>query len=221
MKISKFLLTLSLSLGAIISSAQFNSVAFHLGGMNIQGEAASFDWNNPYDLSDVGLDAGFSFIKTLQNEQLRIVVEGNYQTGQHIRNWGTESNPTLLGSRFRSSSILIGSRYVLNPMVNRYHYYAGQFLPFVGLSVGASSVSAEVSGDEAFLQSFTTLQGTELAPIGEFQVGAELVVYENVRVFAMGAMRITTSDYMDGIEGSTGLGDVIYRGVIGASYDFN
>lgn len=221
MKRLKLLLTFSFYLGAFSIMAQFNSVAIHLGGMNIQGEAASFDWSNPYDFSDIGIDAGFSFIKTLENEQWRIVVEGNYQTGNHMRNWGSEKNPSMLGSTFRSSSILLGGRYVLNSMVNRYHYYTGQVLPFIGFSLGASTTTAEVMGDKELLKNFTALQGADIALIGEGQIGAEMVVHENIRVYVMGAMRVSPSDYLDGIKGATAVGDFVYRGVVGVSYDFN
>lgn len=220
MKTKQLLTAFIIFLTFFSARAQFNSVSIHLGGMSIQGEAASFDWSNPYDLSNLGLDAGFSFIKTFRDEQWKFVVEGNYQTGQHVRNWNTTGTPILLGSRFRSTSVLAGGRYVLNPKVNRYNYYEGQFLPFIGLALGASSTTAEVSGDQDFMQGFDILMATELAPVGEIQMGADLILYDNIRLFAMGAMRLTTSDYLDGIRGTTGKGDILVRACVGVVYDF-
>lgn len=213
-------LLLGLSIFSTELSAQNESyLSVRAGLMAFRGETSK---NADFLVEELGPEISVMYQYSLPNGRWRVFGEFSYGMTQAQR--GIEIAPNVISDIYQTTSehffFGLGVRHFFNSDLRRYDVYQGQFLPFVGVSVGGvmfqNATNIELIEASGYIIS-EEMQGG-FAVQGEAGLTYMLDDYWGLGVYFN--LRPGFSDLWDGIDGLTIYNDYIFRSGLSLLYTF-
>jgi len=186
------------------------------GGIaTLQGETTSEDL-----LGSIGPEIGLVYSYSLKNEQWVLTAEVAHSMVHANFNFASPSPDSNVETQIDQTYFGAGIRYILNPSVNEYKPYMGQFLPYIGLGAGAINSRNNLELDTDRLGGYTLhpQKTFDFTVSGEF--GFLIILSEHWAIDAYTGGRSAQTDTWDGISGSGDGSDWLIHGGVGVRYHF-
>ena len=195
--------------------------------MSFRGGVSAFRGETSKDASflieELGQDYSIIGYLPLDNAQWQISAELAYSHAMAERDL-LGSNNFVVGTYKATSThyyLGVGARYVFNKDARGFSLYSGQFLPYVGLSMGLLNFQNSTNRELVPASGFKISEEMFWGFTGQLELGFTIMLNDQVGLGAFGAGRLGTSDYWDGIDGLTNFTDWMMRGGVQLSYAFD
>ncbi|AEV31151.1 outer membrane beta-barrel protein [Owenweeksia hongkongensis] len=192
-----------------------SALTLRAGVATLQGETTS---DNLF--GSIGPEVGIVYSYSMKNEQWAATAEVTHSIVNASLNFTGDGSSSNLETQVAQTYFGVGIRHILNPSINEYKPYAGQFLPYIGIGVGAIKTSNDIDLDTDKLGGYTLHQESTMDFTASAEFGFIIVLSKHWAIDAYTGGRTGGTDSWDGFSGSGDGNDWLIHGGLGLQYHF-